>query len=116
MLRRCVLLLQGLASPPSDQVDIWAAGILAFELLVGQAPFEDKSRQATFNNIVGAEVEFPAGVSLEAKSFIKAALCEVRAGREPGGEGPAALCKVQVGREPGGEGPAASCRRGGTCS
>ncbi len=61
----------------STHVDIWASGILAYELLVGKPPFEHESRQETFFNIVHKEPQFPDFVSAEARDFIKAALSKV---------------------------------------
>eukprot|EP00798_Chlamydomonas_sp_ICE-L_P005086 gene5086-34884_t len=56
------------------QVDAWAAGILAYELLVGYPPFEQESRAATYEHIMYKEPKFPAWMSDEAKSFINVAL------------------------------------------
>lgn len=51
-------------------------GILVFELLAGQAPFEKESRLETYHNILSGEPEFPAWLSPGAVSFIKIALCK----------------------------------------
>ena len=59
------------------QVDVWAVGILAFELLVGHPPFEQESRMKTYESIMNADPEFPAWVSQDARGFISAALCKV---------------------------------------
>jgi len=60
----------------TTQVDVWAVGVLTYELLVGTAPFEKSTRPATYENIMGGEPEFPACMSKAARSFIKAALCK----------------------------------------
>lgn len=52
-------------------------GVLAYELLVGYAPFERETRLATYEHILYNEPEFPPFLSDEAVSFIKAALCKV---------------------------------------
>ena len=57
-------------------VDVWAVGILAYELLAGQAPFEKESRIETYHNILSGEPEFPPWLSPGAVSFIKIALCK----------------------------------------
>ncbi len=59
------------------QVDIWAVGILAYELLMGHAPFECESKLATYENILLNEPRYPLWLSSGAISFIKAVLCKV---------------------------------------
>ena len=59
------------------QVDVWAVGVLAYELMVGYAPFEQATRLATYEHILYNEPEYPPCLSDEAASFIKAALCKV---------------------------------------
>jgi len=61
------------------QVDVWAVGILAYELLVGHPPFEQDSRMETYESIMNADPEFPAWVSPNAREFVLAALCKVGA-------------------------------------
>ena len=60
-----------------SQVDVWAVGILAYELLVGHPPFEKESRMKTYESIMHSDPEFPAWVTPDAQSFICAALCKV---------------------------------------
>ena len=38
-----------------DKIDIWAVGILSYELCVGQAPFSKKSQIETYENILSVE-------------------------------------------------------------
>ena len=56
------------------KVDVWAIGILAYELIVGFPPFERDSRLETFNDIMNTEPNYPHNMSSEAKSFIRDAL------------------------------------------
>lgn len=62
------------------QVDAWAVGILAYELLVGYPPFEQESRAATYEHIMYKDPKFPSWMSEDAKKFIACALCKVRGG------------------------------------
>ncbi|MEW5298547.1 MAG: hypothetical protein WDW38_000717 [Sanguina aurantia] len=63
------------------QVDSWAVGILAYELLVGYPPFEQESRAATYEHIMYKEPKFPAWMSDGARNFISVALCKNAAHR-----------------------------------
>lgn len=58
------------------QVDIWAAGVLAWELLVGKPPFEQSNSRMAFEQILSMEPDFPDWMSANARSFIQAALCK----------------------------------------
>ncbi|GBF92565.1 aurora-like kinase [Raphidocelis subcapitata] len=61
----------------TEKVDIWAAGILAYELLVGRPPFEVADETETRKRIVQeTTLTFPPHVSPEAVSFIKTALAK----------------------------------------
>ena len=60
-----------------SQADAWAVGVLAYELMVGHAPFEKETRLATYESILYSEPEFPPWLSHEAVDFIKAALQKV---------------------------------------
>ena len=62
-------------------VDVWAVGVLAYELIVGLPPFEKDSRRDTRDAILYDEPEFPSTVSSQAKSFILAALNKSAAAR-----------------------------------
>lgn len=65
-----------LLSSIAHQVDSWAIGVLAFELLIGYAPFEGNSKEETCISILGQEPCYDHYPSLQkgAMSFIKAAL------------------------------------------
>ncbi|KAI0106280.1 serine/threonine-protein kinase [Nemania sp. FL0031] len=53
-----------------EKVDLWALGVLTYEFLVGQAPFED-TLVMTQRRIAKADMKIPAFVSPEAKDLIK---------------------------------------------
>lgn len=56
------------------RVDVWALGILCYELLVGQPPFEEEFRDATYRRIVKVDLRIPAFVSGDAADLIKSLL------------------------------------------
>lgn len=51
-------------------VDVWALGVLAYELCVGKPPFEAEGHSETYRRIVKVDLVFPAHVSDEARDFI----------------------------------------------
>ncbi len=55
-------------------VDIWAIGVLAFEMIVGKAPFYNISRKETMKKIMECNFELPKELSPQAKGFISIAL------------------------------------------
>ena len=52
------------------KTDNWAIGVLAYEFLVGKAPFETKSRGLTLDGIKKGEILYPSFLSEEAKDFV----------------------------------------------
>jgi hypothetical protein len=64
-------------SARNPQVDIWAAGILAYELLVGKPPFEVDDEQETRRRIIHeTALALPSHVSAGAANFIRTALAK----------------------------------------
>ncbi|KAF5139539.1 Serine/threonine-protein kinase ark1 [Metarhizium anisopliae] len=55
------------------KVDLWALGVLTYEFLVGEAPFED-TPVMTCRRIARADMQVPSFLSSEATSFIKGLL------------------------------------------
>lgn len=56
------------------QVDIWCLGILCYEFLVGNPPFEANSHEETYNRICQSPLNFPPHVSKLAQNFISSIL------------------------------------------
>ncbi|KAK2762758.1 spindle assembly checkpoint kinase [Arachnomyces sp. PD_36] len=54
----------------TEKVDLWSLGVLIYEFLVGEAPFED-TPVMTHRRIVRGEMKVPSFVSSEAKDLIK---------------------------------------------
>ncbi|KAG5642566.1 Serine/threonine-protein kinase ark1 [Asterophora parasitica] len=55
----------------TEKVDLWALGVLTYEFLIGNPPFEDRSSVSnTYRRIARVDLKFPAHISLEAKDLI----------------------------------------------
>jgi aurora kinase len=54
----------------NEKVDLWSLGVLTYEFLVGEAPFED-TPSMTQKRIARGEMTIPPFVSAEAKDLIK---------------------------------------------
>jgi aurora kinase len=54
----------------NEKIDLWSLGVLTYEFLVGEAPFEDEPR-ATQRRIARAEMTVPSFISPEATDLIK---------------------------------------------
>jgi aurora kinase len=58
----------------NEKVDLWSLGVLTYEFLVGEAPFED-TQVMTQRRIARCEMTVPPFVSKEAKDLIKRVCC-----------------------------------------
>ncbi|CAK0873043.1 unnamed protein product [Prorocentrum cordatum] len=71
-----------LASEPHDcMVDVWAAGVLLFEMLVGRSPFAAVSHLQMIANITKVAYEFPHHVSVSARDLVGRLLVKEPRGR-----------------------------------
>lgn len=63
----------------TEKVDLWSLGVLTYEFLVGEAPFED-TQVMTHRKIIRADYQVPNFVSAEAKDLIKrvSSFCDMR--------------------------------------
>ncbi|KAH3663468.1 hypothetical protein WICMUC_005907 [Wickerhamomyces mucosus] len=53
------------------RVDVWALGILCYEFLVGQPPFEEEFRDATYRRIAKVDLKIPPFISTDAADLIR---------------------------------------------
>lgn len=51
--------------------DVWALGVLAYELLVGGPPFEADTKEETYEKIMQCKVWLPQHISPGAQHFIQ---------------------------------------------
>ena len=58
-------------SSSHGQVDVWALGIVCYELLYGKNPFEDLDDEKTKKAILNVDIHYPPIVSLSAIQFMK---------------------------------------------
>ncbi|XP_036162497.1 aurora kinase C-like [Myotis myotis] len=54
----------------SEMVDLWCIGVLCYELLVGNPPFESSSYSETYRRILKVDVKFPPSIPLGAQDLI----------------------------------------------
>ncbi|KAG6849465.1 Serine/threonine-protein kinase ark1 [Arthromyces matolae] len=55
----------------TKEVDLWALGVLTYEFLIGNPPFEDRSSVSnTYQRIAQVDLKFPATLSAEVKDLI----------------------------------------------
>lgn len=61
-----------------DTVDVWALGVLIYELIVGAPPFEEESKEMTYKRIVRGTVFFPTDnhISEPVKDLIRRILVQ----------------------------------------
>ncbi|AET37943.1 aurora kinase Ecym_2194 [Eremothecium cymbalariae DBVPG len=53
-----------------EKVDVWALGVLTYELLVGSPPFEEESKELTYKRILKRNLVFPDHIDPDARHLI----------------------------------------------
>lgn len=56
--------------PHNKQVDLWSLGVLCYELLVGEPPFQTNSYDDTYKKISQLQYEMPDFISKAAQHLI----------------------------------------------
>ena len=51
--------------------DVWSAGVLAYELLVGGSPFEADTKEETYGKILACQIWMPSLLSAAAQDFVR---------------------------------------------
>ena len=57
--------------PYGPSVDWWAYGVLLYEMMVGQPPFDGEDEEELFSAITDQTVSYPKSISKEAKEICK---------------------------------------------
>lgn len=58
----------------NENVDLWSLGVLCYELLVGNPPFETESNSETYRRITRVDIRYPAYVTPGARDLISSLL------------------------------------------
>ena len=54
----------------NDKVDLWCLGVLCYDPLVGNPPFEGTSHSETYRRILKVDVRFPASIPLGTQDLV----------------------------------------------
>ena len=71
-------ILEPKASAYDEGVDVWALGVMVYEMLYGTPPFSDPDFERTCTNIIACDVQLTDDISEHAQDFLRKVLCKVR--------------------------------------
>lgn len=54
-----------------EKVDIWCIGVLCFELITGNVPFQGNDIDTLKDNILHLKISWPKDINVDAKNLIK---------------------------------------------
>lgn len=60
-----------IGKPHTKHVDLWSLGVLCYELLAGEPPFQAKEYDTTYRKITKLELKIPDTISMPAQHLIK---------------------------------------------
>ncbi len=56
--------------PHNEMVDVWALGVLTYEFICGEPPFQAETNKETYKRILNIDIHYPSHVTPDARDFI----------------------------------------------
>ena len=71
MVNFILFFIQSINFFPSFHIDRWALGVLMYEMMAGQPPFEAENEDDLFESILHDDVVYPVWLSKDAVAILK---------------------------------------------